>query len=139
MAPAIDNASQLYESLTFISSVDHLRLGDQKPESQAGQRVRLAQRPRDHDLFVLSDQVQAIRLGKIGIGFVDQQRAGQSDRPDPGSRSGGNTVPDGTVGIGQEDQLQIRVRLGKRRGQATNRRWKWTSSILGPLDLGQRL
>ena len=41
-APAIDSASQLYESFTLASSLDHLRLGDDVAEPQPGQRVRLA-------------------------------------------------------------------------------------------------
>ena len=58
--------------------LDDMRLGNRKAKTQACQSVRLAQGSRDDDLFTLPDQIDAVGVRKISVGFVHNERTGQA-------------------------------------------------------------
>ena len=103
--------SQLYESLTLIRCVDDLGPRDQIPQADARQAVSLAERSRDDHVGMIREQGHGMvaRIGEIGIGLVDDQ--GAVERPGQlGDLLARQGRPRGTVGIGQEEQLQSRDR-----------------------------
>ena len=106
--PAIESASQLYESLTLIELLDDLRLGDEIAEPQPGQGIRLAQRAADEDLLVLARPDRRTRTRR-------NRRTPHRPSSGHGSRSASSStasrltiVPGRAVGIRQKRELQAR-------------------------------
>ena len=137
VAAAIDSASQLYESFTFRKPAMICGCAIKNPKPQPGQPVRLAQRPRDHQAFALRHKRHAIRLGKIGVGLVDQQRAGGTLGQFEQSRRGDQRAG-WTIWIRHDRQFQTRDRLDEaiRQGPVFLER---NFFVPGALDLGQCL
>ena len=59
----------------------------------------MLERAGDEHALVLGDERQAVRLGEVGVGFVDDQRAGQGGGEPSHRRPAAATVPDGLLGL----------------------------------------
>jgi len=95
VAAAIEERVAVVGILDLLQLLDHLRLGHGEAEPQARQGIRLAERPRDDDAVILLDEIEAVRIGEIAIGFIDDQPAGQPGRPVRGSGPATGACPTG--------------------------------------------
>ncbi len=113
--------------------LDHLRLGHEVAEPQPGQRVRLAQRPRHHDLLAPGHQRHAVRLGEIDVRLVDQQRTRQPlGNLQHALRR--NHRARGAVRIGQEHQPQVVARPRRNSSGSDQSALNRTSSLRAPCN-----
>ena len=126
--------------LDLLELADDGRLGHRKPEPQPGQRVRLTE-AAGHDHPVASaDEVEAVGIGKVAVGLVDDERTGEAggERRD---RVGGNERAGGAVGIGDDRQTD---RLAGGGGGGAERLPERPVSLVrdllagDPLDAGER-
>ena len=85
--------------LHFFQFANDLRLGDDVAKTQSSEGILLAQRAAHHDLGILLHQVDRVPLGKVAVGFVNQNGTGKafSERQDCLAR---DECAGGTIGIG---------------------------------------
>ena len=121
VAAAIDSESQLYESLTLISSLNHLRLADQIAKPQPRQPIRLAQRPADQNLLVLRHQIDA-RLKSAKSTYASSTSSGHGSRSANSRIASRLTiVPVGLFGFGRNASFRPSAADCQTPPAATNR------------------
>ena len=126
--------------LDLLELADDGRLGHREPESQPGQRVRLAEAAGHDHPVAAADEVEAVGRGEVAVGLVDDERTGEAggERCD---RVGGNERAGGAVGIGDDRQTD---RLPGGGGGGAERRPERPVSLVrhllagDPLDAGER-
>ena len=99
--------SQLYESLTLISSATSSGRADEVSQADAGQAIPFAERAGDDHVGMIGDQGDgmAARIGEIAVRLIDDQ--GAVERPGHrGDLLASHGRPRGTIGVGQVGELQ---------------------------------